>query len=88
MRDFSSTRPLASDDVDRSIVETREKVNHHYQHDQFILVVWEKGCGKSSLSVDLYHSQHCTLRLNSCSSFSILMICSYYAMPRDFTVIN
>lgn len=25
MRDFSSTRPLASDDVDRSIVETREK---------------------------------------------------------------
>ena len=28
MRDFSSARPLSSDEVDRAIVETREKVNH------------------------------------------------------------
>ena len=26
MRDLSSTRPLSSDDVDKAIVETREKV--------------------------------------------------------------
>lgn len=30
MRDLSSNRPLSSNDVDKAIVETREKVNGSY----------------------------------------------------------
>jgi len=76
MRDFSSTRSLSSDEVDKAIVEIREKVSHryHYRHHHILRAAWQKGCVKSSLFVHLYHLQEWRLRPTP-------VVLSHHAVP-------
>lgn len=79
MRDFSSTRPLSSDEVDKAIVETREKVSHHHRYHypscRVVNRVREIISVCSLLSLTTVEAT-----ANSCSSFSTLMNCYHHAI--------